>query len=202
MDWAGWGDPHFGDGGAAQPAFRLVYDHEIKIYDYPDHLPRAALFSGVELAADDSAALAQLGSPSLDIFKTAVVSAQSLDTRDATAIGKLNRMPPERVREARIISYKSQEVKIDALTERRALLVLNDSDYPGWNVYVDGRQSHWITANYMFRGVLLRPGRHLVRFAYEPASFAMGAAISGAALLCLAGFVVCRSRVAKTDLVH
>jgi len=86
------------------------------------------------------------------------------------------------------------------------LLVLNDSDYPGWKVYVDGRRSRWITANYLFRGVLLQPGRRLVRFAYEPASFTAGATISGAGLLGLAGFIVWRRRradsgVAKSHLV-
>jgi hypothetical protein len=194
MDWAGWGDPHFSGDAAAAPVFRLVYDHEIKIYEYPDRIPRAALFSSVELAAYDEAALVRLGSPALDIFQTAVVSAKGLDAADVAAMRSLNNSPHERVRAARILSYTSQEVKIDAAVERPALLVLNDSDYPGWKVYVDGRRSHWITTNYLFRGVLLQPGRHLVRFAYEPASFAAGAAISGAGLICLAGFALWRRR--------
>jgi Bacterial membrane protein YfhO len=207
MDWAGWGDPHFAAGTAAQPAFRLVYDHEIKVYEYPDHLPRAALFTGVELAADDETALAKLAASSLDIFKTAVVSAKGLDSADIAAMSRLNQRPSERVRGARILSYTSQEVKIEAAVDRPSFLVLNDSDYPGWKVYVDGRRSHWITANYLFRGVLLSHGKHIVSFAYEPASFTIGAAISGAALLGLAGFVIWRkrsriSRVAEPHLVH
>jgi membrane protein YfhO len=207
MGWAGWGDLHFSQEPAGHTAFGLVYDREIKIYEYPNVLPRAALFSSAELASDDSAALARLGSPALDLFTTAVVTAQGMDATNVAAIAKLNQLPADRVRAAQILSYSSQEVKIDALADRSALLVLNDSDYPGWNVYVDGRRSHWITANYMFRGVLLEPGRHLVRFAYEPQSFATGAAISAAALLCWAGFVVWRRRtarsgVAETHLVH
>ncbi len=195
--WAGWGDPHFNTGTPAQSAFRLAYDHEIKIYEYPDYLPRAALFSSVQLAPDDDAALAELGSPALDIFQTAVVSARGLSAADAAAIRDLNNRPPEPVRAATILSYTSQEVKIDAVLERPSLLVLNDSGYPGWKVYVDSRQSHWIAANYLFRGVLLGPGRRLVRFAYQPASFAAGAAISCAALLCLAGFVFWRERSSR-----
>jgi hypothetical protein len=194
--WAGWGDPHFNGDVASQPAFRQVYDHEVKIYEYFDYLPRAALFSNAELAQDDKAALARLAEPYLDIFQTAVVSSTGLDPADVAAIGKLNSLPPRRVRAASILSYNSQEVKIDATVERPALLVLNDSDYPGWKVYVDGRRSRWITANYLFRGVLLDPGRHLVRFAYEPASFAAGAAISGAGLICLAGVVAWRKLAA------
>ncbi len=192
--WAGWGDPHFNGNTPTQSAFHLVYDHEIKIYEYPDYLPRAALFSSVELAADDDAALAELVSPALDIFQSAVVSATGLSPADAAAIRNLDNRPPERVRAATILSYSSQEVTIDAALERPALLVLNDSDYPGWKVYVDGRPSHWITANYLFRGVLLGPGSHAVRFAYQPASFAAGAAISFAAFICLAGFAIWRGR--------
>jgi hypothetical protein len=192
--WAGWGDPHFNGDATAPPVFRQVYDHEIKIYESSGRLPRAALFSSAELALDDAAALARLGSTGLDIFRTAVVSSTGLDPADLAAIGSLNSRPPERVRAARILSYTSQEVRIDAAVERPALLVLNDSDYPGWKVYVDGRRSHWITANYMFRGVLLQPGRHLVRFAYEPASFAAGAAISGMGLICLLGFAAWRRK--------
>ena len=192
--WAGWGDPHFNGDFTAPPVFRQVYDHEIKIYESLDYLPRAALFSSVEVAQDDAAALARLADPSLDIFQTAVVSSTGLEPADLAAIRGLNSVPPERVRAAGILSYASQEVTIDAAVERPALLVLNDSDYPGWKVYVDGRRSHWITANYLFRGVLLQPGRHLVRFAYQPASFAAGAAISGAGLICLVGYVWWRRR--------
>lgn len=81
--------------------------------------------------------------------------------------------------------------------KRPALLVLNDSDYPGLSrleSYVDGRRARWIATNYLFRGVLLEPGRHVVRFAYEPGSFAAGAAISGGGLICLVGFVAWRRR--------
>ena len=194
MDWAGWGDPRFSGDATAQPAFRLAYDHEIKIYEYPGYLPRAALFSSVEVVPNDAAALARLADPSLNIFQTAIVSSTGLDPADLAAIRSLNRVPPQRVRAAGILSYASQEVSINAAVERPALLVLNDSNYPGWKVYVDGRRSHWITANYLFRGVLLQPGRHLVRFAYEPASFAAGAAISGTGLICLAGFAAWRRR--------
>ena len=67
--WAGWGDPRFSGDATAQPAFRLAYDHEIKIYEYPDYLPRAALFSSVDIVPDNQAALARLCDPSLDIFR-------------------------------------------------------------------------------------------------------------------------------------
>jgi hypothetical protein len=47
----------------------------------------------------------------------------------------------------------------------------------------------WTNANYAFRAVLLAPGKHIVRFRYQPKSFRWGAAISLAMLgLLAAGF--------------
>jgi hypothetical protein len=40
----------------------------------------------------------------------------------------------------------------------------------------------WTNANYAFRAVLLAPGKHIVRFRYQPKSFRWGAAISLAML--------------------
>lgn len=199
-------DLDLSEGAIAHTAFRQVYDREIKICENLDYLPRAALFSSVEVVPDENAELASLGSLALDIFQTAVVSSTALGPADTAALRRLNSLPPERVRAARILSYTSQDVRIDAAVERPALLVLNDSDYPGWEVSVDGRRSHWFTTNYLFRGVLLDPGKHLVRFTYKPASFAAGAAISTAGFACLAGFVAWRRlrahlRVPKTRIV-
>ena len=55
-------------------------------------------------------------------------------------------------------------------------------------------------------GASLTPGKHMVRFAYEPASFVTGAVqFFGIGLLCLAAFVLWslrRSRIAEPHLAH
>jgi len=87
------------------------------------------------------------------------------------------------VESASIRSYESQDVRIEASLDRAGILVLNDMAYPGWTVDVNGRAATWIGANYLFRGVLLSPGKHTVRFRYRPASFRRGAAVSGLAFV-------------------
>ena len=199
MDWAGWGDPHFDGDSSERTQFRQIYDREIKIYEDPDVLPRAALFSDVEIASDDEAALGRLVSPTLDVSRTAVISAGGLSAADRAVVQRMHEAAGERVQRARILAYRSQRVDIEANSGHSTLLVLNDSDYPGWKVYVDGQASKWITANYLFRGVFLKPGRHMVRFAYEPASSTGGAAVAGAGLLGLAGLMASKRRRAKAD---
>jgi uncharacterized membrane protein YfhO len=98
------------------------------------------------------------------------------------------------VEEATITSYESQDVTVDASLKRRGILVLNDSDYPGWTVDVDGRPGEMVSANYLFRGVPLEPGKHIVRFAYKPRSVRLGAAISVASLFSFSLFGVFRMR--------
>jgi uncharacterized membrane protein YfhO len=65
-------------------------------------------------------------------------------------------------------------------------LILTDTCYPGWRVYVDGKESSIIRANLLFRAVSLSAGQHRVEFSYEPASLRIGAAISSVTLLVIA----------------
>ncbi len=57
-------------------------------------------------------------------------------------------------------------VEADAIAP--AYLLLSEAWYPGWKAYVDGMEQPIHRANYIFRAVRLEPGRHTVRFAYQP----------------------------------
>jgi len=74
------------------------------------------------------------------------------------------------------------------------LLVLAETDYPSWRCWVDGAQRRMIRVNYLFKGVVLPVGDHVVRFAYEPRSFKLGLAITLAVLAALVGAWAGRSR--------
>jgi uncharacterized membrane protein YfhO len=86
---------------------------------------------------------------------------------------------------AAITAYDPERVVVRARTERPAVLVLTDVFFPGWRVRVDGRDAPIERVDYLFRGVRLTPGRHVVEFRYEPASWRVGLAVSGLAALVL-----------------
>ena len=67
--------------------------------------------------------------------------------------------------------------------------MLTDTNYPGWRAYVNGRRTPVVAANYLFRGVVVPPGKNVVEFAYEPNSFRYGAAISLGSLIFMLGIV-------------
>ena len=72
------------------------------------------------------------------------------------------------------------------------MLLLSETDYPGWKVRVDGRPEKIYRANQAFRAVPLPSGNHTVRFTYEPGSFYYGLWISLATLLGLLGALIGR----------
>jgi hypothetical protein len=79
---------------------------------------------------------------------------------------------------AKIVSHKANEVIIETESESDAILVLTESNYPGWVAEVDGRSAEVLTADYVFRAVVVPAGRHRVEFKFRPASFFLGAALS------------------------
>jgi uncharacterized membrane protein YfhO len=86
---------------------------------------------------------------------------------------------PGQVRE---IAWGHERVELEVDASRAALLVLNDSFFPGWEARVDGSAVKIHRTNSLVRGVFLDPGHHRVEFAYRPKSFVIGVSISIATL--------------------
>jgi hypothetical protein len=83
------------------------------------------------------------------------------------------------------ISYGLNKVTVHSQQNGEGVLVLLDSYFPGWEVQVDGKKEKLMRANYFYRGVKLRPGKHTVEFNYEPVGFRAGLTISSVTLLML-----------------
>jgi uncharacterized membrane protein YfhO len=80
-----------------------------------------------------------------------------------------------------MVSYGDDKVEVRVVAERDAMLVLTDTLLPGWVARIDGRQTPLLSADYLFRTVMVPAGTHVVQFTYEPVSVALGAAMTLAA---------------------
>ena len=169
-DLAGWVGLRFAAENETPPEadFKTIYNGEALVYEVPNVLPRAALFRSIEVMPDD-AVLARLKDPGFNPYEKAVVSRESVPT--GVNLSALIGAAPAAPSAARILRYQSQHVSIEAETPVPALLVLNDTNYPGWRVYVNGQPAEMLTANFLFRGVLLPPGKSIVEFKYQPRSY-------------------------------
>ena len=195
-DWAGWGDLKFaatsakGVPGRSENPFRLAFHDAVDVYEYPFSLPRASVFSRAIVVSSPEAALEALRKPEFDPWRQVVLEAPSADTVTVP------QQPAEIAKPARIESYDTEHVVVQAETDRPGWLLLTDSNYPGWKAYVDGQPAPILKANFLFRGVRLLRGSHRVEFRYSPASYAAGYTISLCSAI-LAGAWIYRDRRRK-----
>ena len=154
---------------------QLFFD--TKVYSYRDSLPRAFMAYN-SAVRDDELALAELESGAMDLRQT-VVLAPSKTAKGISRSPALGFNPGD----ARVVSYRPEEVVIETSGREDGYLVLMDAHYPGWIAEVDGKAVGVERANYLFRGVWLERGSHRVVFRYSPASFETGKWISGASIL-------------------
>ncbi|MGE5620121.1 MAG: YfhO family protein [Sphingomonadaceae bacterium] len=133
-------------------------------------LPRAYVVHRHRVVADEEGQLDALRG--LDLRETVVLE-QEVEHEDPPRTGR---------DEVSMVRDGTNEVVVKASLEQPGFLVLSDSYYPGWKVYVDGREDRLLRANYLLRAVHLEPGDHEVRFVYDPLSFKLGLMLSAVGL--------------------
>jgi len=149
--------------------------------------PRAVLADGYVLGGGD--ARRRLRDGAIDVRRDAL-----LDVDPPPADRPERAASADAAGTARIVEYQHERVTIDTDAPGRRLLVLSDTWFPGWRATVDGQPAPIARANVAFRAVPVPAGRHRVVFDYAPASFRIGAAISGVALLLIAGWTAAAER--------
>jgi hypothetical protein len=196
FDWAGWAKLRFvpSDGKPASVSpFKKIYESEVRVYDFPRILPRAILFYAAEILPDDQV-LERLKDSAFNPEERVVLSAESLPEGDSAILNSFATAAPTTFAAARIVSYDSERVRIETQSEAPAILMLNDANYPGWRAVVNGEPAPIVQADYLFRGVIVPPGRATVEFDYAPGSFRSGVLISLASLIVLIGLLFARGR--------
>lgn len=157
--------------------YTLVYDDEIKIYRNERVLPRAFMVPRARVVTDRAALLAQMQTfdPTREVLleQTPHVANESACAYEPVSV----------------IKYSGNEVIVKSKQECAGWLVLTDSYFPGWLVFIDEKDAPLYRANYNFRAVHVPAGEHTIRFKYSPVSFRAGAIGSFlGAMMLLLGF--------------
>jgi hypothetical protein len=122
-----------------------------------------------------------LGSPDFDPRQTAVLQ-QSLPIRPT----------PGAEDEVLITTDTPAYVGLQARLGAPGLLVLSEVTYPGWRVYVDGRQTTLYEADGVLRAAYLPRGESTVVFRFLPVTLYVGGALSSLTVLLIVGYAVVR----------
>lgn len=131
------------------------------LYENPRALPRV-LFAPHAARADFAALLRTGAWPQVDLSRTVLLEGQG------TAEGPPAGGEGESAGTARIDSYGTTEVVIEADSPLGGYVVLNDPFHPWWFASVDWREAPVLRANVLFRAVRVPPGRHTIRFSFRP----------------------------------
>ena len=152
-DWAGWENLRFGATsakgapGRAENPFRLAFHDAVDAYEYPFSLPRASVFSrAMVVPFSGTSARGAPETRKFDPWRQVVLEAPSAD---AVTVPQ---QPAEIAKPARIESYDTEHVVVQAETDEPGWLLLTDSNYPGWKAYVDGQPAPILKANFLSGG--------------------------------------------------
>ena len=139
-----------------------------QIYQNRGALRSAYLVHKIDAVNSETSALKLLNSKKINFNDTAIIE----------TAGQLRTLSPPEPRATpdlvRVLARDSNNVSIMAVSTSPSYLLLTDTFYPGWKVFVDGNADTIYPANYAFRAVYLKAGKHFIRFVYNPTSFKLG----------------------------
>ncbi|MFO0985261.1 MAG: YfhO family protein, partial [Planctomycetota bacterium] len=163
------------------PELTNVGDDRFRVWQNPGFLPRARLLKTAIVESDDERALALLSAPGTSLERVAILASGEPLAADGEEGS------------AEITWDRPDCVGVSVRSDSPAVLVLSDTDFPGWHAYVDGAERPITRANLAFRAVRVEPGDHLVEFRYRPASARWGASLAIAAAIIIAILALRRS---------
>lgn len=131
------------------PKYKLVFEEgQTKIYENLNYLPRAFFAQNTYFENDKQKIFNRMFQMDFDPGIDVVISGtkESMLSKGTT----------------KITSYKENEILIDV--NGQGYLILTDPYYPIWHAEIDGKETEIFPADYVFRGIVVPPGRHQIRF--------------------------------------
>ena len=129
------------------------------VIEFTNALPRVKLFTRWEVEKDDAKILARLRDPAFEPASLVMLSddVPSPGTNDAPSSAT-----------ASFAKYSPKGFTVKTESAAPGILLVTDRYSPNWKVWVDGRETPLLRANYIMRGVQVPAGSHTVEFKYRP----------------------------------
>lgn len=138
------------------PKLIKVYEEGLtKIYENKNVLPRAFFIKNLLFVQHDQRNLEILFDPNFNLRESATIDEIISPPVNTTSFAQ---------GKSTIISYRENEVLLKTENSANGFLLLTDVYYPTWRVQIDGKDVKVYRADYVFRGVFVPIGSHVVRF--------------------------------------
>lgn len=154
----------------------VASDQQSKLfaYRYRDALPRAFFVKNYRVMADGAERLRFMNSAGFHPAETALLEEEPAPKPLAPDSATVT-----------VSHFEPDRIVLQAFTDKTALLVLSESDYPpGWHAVLDGQQELKIyKTDHHIRSVVIPQGQHQIEFYFHPHSYYTGLKISLISLL-------------------
>ena len=160
----------------ANAGYKKVKDGRISIYQNVDFFPRAFLVNKVKFLPENKI-LKYMKSRDFNPSEEVILEQSNIHRVKEQEHSYFNEVEcrEKSKGEVAITKYETTKVEIKCVLKKSAWLVLSDTYYPGWRVYVNGVKNKIYRADYCLRAVYLSPGTSTVKFFYEsPIVFRIG----------------------------
>jgi hypothetical protein len=77
-----------------------------------------------------------------------------------------------------IIAFNPNIIELKINTDSPGILIFSENWHPTWNVSVDDKKERLLRVNYLFRGVELKEGEHIVKMYYDSKEERIGITLS------------------------
>lgn len=147
----------------------------VYVWRVDDPLPRAFVVGRVRRVTSEEDVRTVLRSADFDPWNEALIEDPAFRMPEGAAPS----------RSATIRSAANTALDVDVSLRRPGLLVVSETDYPGWEAAIDGEPAPIVRANAIMRAVVVPAGEHRVSFRFRSKTIAAGFILSlaGAALL-------------------
>ena len=136
------------------------------VYRLKGSLPRAWVVG--RLQAFKKGTMDELVNNAFDPATTALAKAEFIAGYHHPAFQEVDRIHYE----------KGRRIHLELTAQNPGVVVLSESSYPGWRVYVNGEEKEPLWLNLLFQGIGVERGKHEIDFIFRPPRFSLFASIS------------------------
>lgn len=162
-------------------SYNALETHKVKIYKNMEYVgPAWFVYNYITYDA---------GAEAESVYE--IMNREDVDLRDIAVIDECDVLKVTNVQDedetnsVSMLSYDNNSICLSCETSKEGILVLAESDAPGWIAYVDGEKTEIISVDFDRKGLVIKPGAHQVRLCYRPLSFVVGAIITGITIICI-----------------
>jgi len=148
-------------------SFPLVFqDKNYFVYENKTFLPRAFVVGNAKVLDSEE-----------EVYKT--ILSDLFNPRKEVLLSKGKEInSTQEFKQAEIEFYSPNKIVVSVFLEDEGYLVLLENNYPGWKAFEKGKELKVVDADYVFRGVKLGKGKHLIEFVFLPESVFYGSLLS------------------------